>query len=94
MVCLISLLVLGMRSIHPIILQLVSHQFWRLPSLCHNSPGFVLPYSWSGLNAIGSPLIYTVQRLCQSDMQNSFFHLTIRNMLKRAATHLQLGTEK
>lgn len=73
MVCLISPLVLGMRSIHPIILQLVSHQLWRLPSLCHNSAGFVLPYSWSGLNPVGSPLIYTIQHLCQSDMQNSFF---------------------
>lgn len=46
MVCIMSLLVLDMRSIHPIILQLVSPQIWRLPSLCHNSAGFVLPHSW------------------------------------------------
>lgn len=46
MVCLISLLVLDMRSIHPVILQLVSPQKWRLPNLCHNSPSFMLPQSW------------------------------------------------
>lgn len=45
-VCLMSLLILDKRSIHPVILQLVSPQMWRWPKLCHNSVGFTLPPSW------------------------------------------------
>lgn len=62
MVCLISLLALDTRSIHPLILQLVSPQMQGLPNLCHSSAGFMLLQSrWT---------FYTI--LYQPDMQNSF----------------------
>lgn len=95
MVCLISLLVLDMRSIHLWFCNWCRPRRWGIPNFCYNSAGFMLSQSWWwGANCCWLPDILHHPVPVSAWYVKQLLHFTVWNILKRPDTHLQSAAEK